>query len=229
MDGIRLMSVPSPLSDGEEDSTLISQAFVYIPVKRAFRYYLYSVAFPLFIITLSVCLAFLMSAEELADRLSVDLTLLLTAVAYKLYLGSCLPPVSYLTRLDVYTMASLVYLSAAMGAHGLTSVAPALDTLLACTFAASWLVYTAVFLRHCVAARDTEMDHVCRKLSAYTAEHGEVHRVTRGTDCPPRGKRATAQSSLVAAAQSGVARLAAIIRANRPGYTAHQEDDHTAN
>ena len=60
---------------------MLSGTRQYIPVKRAYRYYLYSVAFPLFIITLSACLAFLMDPEELADRLSVDLTLLLTAVA----------------------------------------------------------------------------------------------------------------------------------------------------
>ena len=42
-----------------------------------------------------------------ADRLSITLTLLLTAVAYKFVVASMLPPVSYLTYLDTYVLICL--------------------------------------------------------------------------------------------------------------------------
>ena len=72
-------------------------------------------------------------------------------------LGSCLPPVSYLTRLDVYTMSSLIYLSAVMACHGLTAIAPQLDSCFAWLFFLGWLAYTAVFLNQCVLARGVRL------------------------------------------------------------------------
>ena len=49
---------PAPTPLHPRPPTVLRGSRQYIPVKRAYRYYLYSVAFPLFIITLSACLAF---------------------------------------------------------------------------------------------------------------------------------------------------------------------------
>ena len=45
-----------------------------------------------------------------ADRLSVTLTLMLTAVAYKFIVASALPQVSYLTSLDTYVLVCFLFL-----------------------------------------------------------------------------------------------------------------------
>ncbi len=43
---------------------------------------------------------------------AVDLTLLLTIVAFKQVLAGTIPPISYLTRLDVYALLALLLLGA---------------------------------------------------------------------------------------------------------------------
>ena len=57
--------------------------------------------------------------------------LLVVATGAASFCRAGLPPVSYLTRLDVYTMSSLIYLAAVMGAHGYTAFSPAPDAALA--------------------------------------------------------------------------------------------------
>lgn len=71
-----------------------SQQFIAVPVRRLYRYYVSSVGSILFSISLGGCLVFAVPADEVADRLALDFTLLLTSVAYKLYLSTLTPPVS---------------------------------------------------------------------------------------------------------------------------------------
>ena len=54
--------------------------------------------------------AFAIPREELGDRMSIVLTLLLTAVAFKLVIADALPKVSYFTALDKYMNAMFALL-----------------------------------------------------------------------------------------------------------------------
>ena len=63
--------------------------------------------------------AWAMPSDEVSDRLSVDFTLLLTAVAFKLVATSMLPRVNYFTKLDVYVFACLLFLCTATALHSL--------------------------------------------------------------------------------------------------------------
>merc|ERR1712032_842436 len=54
---------------------------------------------------------------DVPGRLGVDFQLILTAVAFKLVLTSMLPPVSYMTVLDMYVYAGFAFLSAVTVLH----------------------------------------------------------------------------------------------------------------
>ena len=68
-------------------------------------------------ITSLACLAWAISWNEVNDRLAVDLTLLLTSVAFKQVLAGTVPPISYLTLLDWYALCSLGFLLLATFMH----------------------------------------------------------------------------------------------------------------
>ena len=65
--------------------------------------------------TIMSALAMSADIDDVTGRLGVTLTLLLTAVAFKLILADKLPIVSYFTRLDHYLMLSMGILMAASG------------------------------------------------------------------------------------------------------------------
>jgi hypothetical protein len=56
---------------------------------------------------------------DVADRLGVDLTLVLTLVAFRLVLVSMLPKTSYLTWLDMYVMGTFVFLTVITVIHAI--------------------------------------------------------------------------------------------------------------
>ncbi len=61
-------------------------------------------------ITAMTLTSFIIPSNSLADRMSVNLTLLLTAVAFKFVVSQSLPHISYLTLLDKYVLTSFVML-----------------------------------------------------------------------------------------------------------------------
>ena len=76
-------------------------------VTRRLGYWWWNVIIPIFLISSTTCAAFAVPAEDVADRCSVTLTILLTTVAYKYVVVEKLPEISYLTVLDCYIMAML--------------------------------------------------------------------------------------------------------------------------
>ncbi|CAG2237603.1 unnamed protein product [Mytilus edulis] len=54
-----------------------------------------------------------------ADRLGVTITLLLTSVTFKLIVKQSLPTISYLTYLDLYVIAALVFLGLTSAQHAI--------------------------------------------------------------------------------------------------------------
>ncbi|PIK52444.1 putative gamma-aminobutyric acid receptor subunit gamma-2 isoform X2 [Apostichopus japonicus] len=78
-------------------------------VQRQSMYYLWNIALVIFLILGLSFTSFSVEASAPADRLSVTVTLLLTAVAFKFVVSSNLPTISYLTLLDKYVLWSLVF------------------------------------------------------------------------------------------------------------------------
>eukprot|EP00795_Rhopilema_esculentum_P000798 gene798-10534_t len=66
----------------------------------------------MFLISLLSFTTFFIDPDSTGDRLSVILTLLLTAVTFKFVVSQSLPPVSYLTVLDWYVLTSVIFIFA---------------------------------------------------------------------------------------------------------------------
>lgn len=94
-----------------------SQLNISLRVQRKASYYLINVALVMLLIcSFSFC-AWSVHPADVASRHGVDFNLILTAVAFKLVLTSMLPPVSYVTLLDMYVMSCFLFLSLATVCH----------------------------------------------------------------------------------------------------------------
>ncbi|XP_072180076.1 cys-loop ligand-gated ion channel-like [Diadema setosum] len=83
---------------------------ITLNVKRKPSYYMWNVALIMFLITPLAFTSFAVDWEAPGDRLSVTLTLLLTAVAFKFVVSQSLPNTSYQTLLDYYVLWCMVFL-----------------------------------------------------------------------------------------------------------------------
>merc|ERR1712113_633605 len=75
---------------------------IEVPIERKPEYYINNVMG----VSASICLcsfsAFAIEIESLGDRLAVVLTMMLTAVAFKMVIADMLPKVAYMTVMDLY-------------------------------------------------------------------------------------------------------------------------------
>ena len=102
-----VMTSKSYSSAKESASGVVYPRFTFsVVLQRQPMYYLTNIALPMMVLTylgfLSFAVSFDGSRLDTSDRLSITLTLLLTAVAYKFVVASAIPQVSYLTLLDKY-------------------------------------------------------------------------------------------------------------------------------
>lgn len=102
----------STSSDESSKVSIISYSFYSFEfhIKRKYTYFLTNIALLMFLISLLSFTTFFISPDSLGDRLSVILTLLLTAVTFKFVVSQSLPPVSYLTVLDWYVLSSVIFI-----------------------------------------------------------------------------------------------------------------------
>jgi len=84
---------------------------ISVRIQRKFGYYIWNIALVNFLIVTSSWVSFAMEEADLGDKMQVNITLLLTAVALKFVVASSLPKVSYLTVLDKYIVVSFLYLA----------------------------------------------------------------------------------------------------------------------
>jgi len=96
-------------------------------VKRKNGYYLWNIAMIIFLIDMLSFCSFSVDVSEPSDRLSVTLTLLLTAVAFKFVVSQSLPTISYLTLLDKYVLSGLVFLCCMAIQNAVVAVIPSPD------------------------------------------------------------------------------------------------------
>lgn len=87
-------------------------------VKRKMGYYIWNIMFIVALITVLTFATFSIEPSS-ADRLAVTITLLLTSVTFKLIVKQSLPLISYLTYLDLYVIAALVFLGLTSSQHAI--------------------------------------------------------------------------------------------------------------
>merc|ERR1719193_1683749 len=78
--------------------------FIRIPIERHASYHLSHTTGPLFMIVSAAFGAFFVPIGDTADRLSVSLTAMLTAVAFQFNVASQLPDAGYITAIDKYIL-----------------------------------------------------------------------------------------------------------------------------
>ena len=76
----------------------------------------------LFCIVTLCWLSFIYPCDQLENRLSTNMTLVLTSVAFKFTLSSFVPPVSFLTALDKYVLLNFFYLLGVIVENGVTAM-----------------------------------------------------------------------------------------------------------
>lgn len=75
-------------------------------VERRPGFYVGQIIIPMLLIT--VCCFASLTMDEVADRLSVSITMLLAIVAYRYVLSAVLPPIQYLTWMDYYILCNFL-------------------------------------------------------------------------------------------------------------------------
>jgi hypothetical protein len=90
--------------------------------RRHASHYLWKVLLPLVLIVAMSSIVFWIDPTESATQISVATTSMLTLIAYRFMVGSSLPPVPYLTRMDLFILGSTLLVFAALMQAVVTSI-----------------------------------------------------------------------------------------------------------
>ncbi len=111
-------SIGSPkASTGEyrvQPGRSITQLKILFPAKRRSGYYVWKLIVPMSFVVFMSWAVFWLSPQNIAPRTGLSATSMLTLIAFRLALGSSLPPIPYLTELDVFTIGATVLVFAAL-------------------------------------------------------------------------------------------------------------------
>lgn len=131
----------------------VSRLDVIFDAKRLSGYYTWQLLVPLFLVVMMTWTVFWMPLEFVAPRVGLVATSMLTLIAYRFSMASILPPIAYLTRLDLFMVASSILVFSALAAtvavtwlEGRGSIAAAL-TLNTASRALAPLLFLAVFFK----------------------------------------------------------------------------------
>ena len=138
----------------ELDLTYPGLRFV-LCVHRRPGYYIVNVVVPTGLIVLLCACQYQIAAEDVADRMSVSLTLLLTTIAFKLVTSSMLPAVAYLTLLDRYvSLCSLLNFLAVLAAAVAGNFVATFDRVALGCWLGLWAVLHCWFAARILLARN---------------------------------------------------------------------------
>jgi len=87
---------------------VVPQLEISFPARRLSDYYVWKLLIPMSIVVLMSWAAFWISPQHIAPRIGLCATSMLTLIAFRLALGSSLPPIPYLTRFDLFTVGATV-------------------------------------------------------------------------------------------------------------------------
>ena len=88
---------------------------IFITLRRKQLFYYLNIVLTMFLLGLSSFTIFFLDNEALDSRLNIQVTLLLTAVAFRFVISSYLPVTSYMTILDYYVLSLFFLLSLVAG------------------------------------------------------------------------------------------------------------------
>ena len=87
---------------------------VVLGAERLTGYYTWQQLVPLFLVVMMTWLVFWIPIESIAPRVGLAATSMLTLIAYRFAMSSVLPPIAYLTRLDVFMIGASVLVFGAL-------------------------------------------------------------------------------------------------------------------
>jgi hypothetical protein len=115
-------------------------------VRRNSFFYLMNILLPMFVISSLSFATVQIPVHEVADRLAVNVTLLLTSVSFKTFISTYIPVVSYLTWLDDYVLSSFFILALIIVENGIASIHPDIDHSLYLAILILWAAINGVLL-----------------------------------------------------------------------------------
>jgi len=92
----------------------IAQLEILFPAERRSGYYVWKLVVPMSFVVFMSWAAFWLSPQNIAPRTGLSATSMLTLIAFRLALGSSLPPIPYLTEFDLFTVGATVLVFAAL-------------------------------------------------------------------------------------------------------------------
>merc|ERR1719384_99722 len=144
---------------------------IRLRVNRMPAYYFGNIIFPNFLIVAGCFSAFVIPRSDIADRLSVTVTLMLAAVAFRFIVSTMLPKVSYLTVMDYYLLLGFLALilmiaeNAIAGIPSLDKFGDDIDLWCALIFGVMWvtthiIALIALLRKECLRISWEEMDEI---------------------------------------------------------------------
>ena len=92
----------------------IARLEIVFPAERRSAYYVWKLIVPMSFVVFMSWAAFWISPQNIAPRIGLSATSMLTLIAFRLALGSSLPPIPYLTEFDVFTVGVTMLVFAAL-------------------------------------------------------------------------------------------------------------------
>lgn len=158
-----------PGAVGRTEDRMFPTLEMVMIVGRQPTFFLLNLWLPVFFFVPMAMLQFAVPRETVADRLSVSLAIVLTAVAHKYSMTSLVPAISYLTFLDKYVISSLLLIVVITFQGLIGSV-----EIFYCRTQAVW--------------EEDNVTSVARRLASRTGLSDGMERVPLGyydADCPP--------------------------------------------
>jgi len=124
-----------------DDEPETEATFTVFTERNSF-YYVINFGVVLFLIVLSALPISAIPYKEIADRMSITVSLLLTMVAFKFVMTSYIPPTSYLTTLDIYMLITILMLSLIIAENFFVTI---INDHLASTFDICFFYYMTLF------------------------------------------------------------------------------------
>ena len=106
---------------GDERFKDLANTTYFIAAKRNINYYIWKVIIPLAMVVFMSWLVFWVDPIQIGAQLTIGATAMLTMIAYQFTLSNLIPPVSYLTRLDIFILLSNIIVFIALLEAILTS------------------------------------------------------------------------------------------------------------
>ena len=112
-------SVKIVIDGGKRKKTpkLVATAYT----SRHSGFYVFNAFFLIFLITASTLSGFSIDVKSPQSRLQITYTILLASISFKWVINRTLPPVSYLTFLDTYSIICIVFINVLAGYHAVIS------------------------------------------------------------------------------------------------------------